>query len=186
MLALSIQAITGWFTLFAGLGGAAVVGLFGWLGRKGDRDAAERQRKADAAERREETRTSHEQDRTDQRDQFQRETLLELQEVLHDLGRAYGREYHQDAMTARAASKWDPRQLDADISDKNFQAEQRTSILVARVGDERVRDAVREMREAGSRLSFAGSEAESGALILRSREAFDRANERIGELLRQL
>jgi hypothetical protein len=37
VMALSSQAITGWFTLAAGLGGAALVGYFGWLERKGDR-----------------------------------------------------------------------------------------------------------------------------------------------------
>jgi hypothetical protein len=34
MLSLSDQAVTGWFTLAAGFGGAAVVGFFGRLGRK--------------------------------------------------------------------------------------------------------------------------------------------------------
>jgi hypothetical protein len=46
VIALSDQAITGWFTLVAGLTGAAVVGFFGWLGRKGDREAAGLQRRA--------------------------------------------------------------------------------------------------------------------------------------------
>jgi hypothetical protein len=57
MLALTDQAVTGWFTLAAGFGGAAIVGFFGWLGRKGDRAAAERQRQADAADRHDERRT---------------------------------------------------------------------------------------------------------------------------------
>ena len=42
------------------------------------------------------------------------------------------------------------------------------------------------MKEAGSRLTFAKSEAESNALLLRSMEAFDRANSRIGALLQEL
>lgn len=72
-----------------------------------DRRQSRRERDARAAER-EDARASLEQERADRRNQFQRETLLELQEVLHDLGRAFGREYHQDAMTAKAAGKWDP------------------------------------------------------------------------------
>jgi hypothetical protein len=89
-------------------------------------------------------------------------------------------------MTAKAAGKWDPRQLAGDIGEREFEARQRISILVARVGDRWVRDAVREMTEAGAGLSFAKSQGESDGLILRSMEAFNRANERIRELLQEL
>jgi hypothetical protein len=57
VLALSDQAITGWFTLGAGVGVAIVAGFFNWLGRKADREATDRQRQADAADRRDERRT---------------------------------------------------------------------------------------------------------------------------------
>jgi hypothetical protein len=42
------------------------------------------------------------------------------------------------------------------------------------------------MNEAGGRLTFAGSQAESDELMMRSLRAFDRANSRIGELLRDV
>jgi hypothetical protein len=58
VMALSNQAITGWFTLAAGLGGAALVGFFGWLGRKGDRESAERQRQVEVEARREQRRAA--------------------------------------------------------------------------------------------------------------------------------
>jgi hypothetical protein len=55
---MSTQSITGLFTLLAGLGSAAVVGLFDWLGRRGDRDAAERRHDADLLEHREDRRAA--------------------------------------------------------------------------------------------------------------------------------
>lgn len=73
-----------------------------------DRRQSRREREAIAAER-EDARASHEQERVHRRNQFQRETLLELHEILHSLVRAYGEEHHQDAMTAKNAGKWDLR-----------------------------------------------------------------------------
>jgi hypothetical protein len=166
---------------------AVVVGYAGSLATEAYRgrrqSARDRERRADE---RSDVRALREQEILDRRTQFQRETLLELQEVVHQLGRTYGQEHHQDTMTARTAGKWDPRQLPERISDKNFEAQQRSSILVARVGDDLVRDAVQEMNEAGGRLTFAGSQAESDELMMRSLRAFDRANSRIGELLRDV
>jgi hypothetical protein len=57
MLALSNAATTGWFTLAAGLGAVIVSAFFNWLARRGDREAAERQRQADAEDRRDERRS---------------------------------------------------------------------------------------------------------------------------------
>jgi hypothetical protein len=54
MLAMSESAITGWFTLGAALGVAIVAGYFSEHAWRGDREAANRQRQADAADRREE------------------------------------------------------------------------------------------------------------------------------------
>jgi hypothetical protein len=166
---------------------AVVVGYAGSLLTESfrDRHQSAREREARAAERAD-VRALREQEIQDRRDQFQRETLLELQEILHHLGRTYGQEHFQDAKTAKAAGKWDPRQLAAGISDKNFAAEQRSNILVARVGDDLVRDAVREMRDVGSGLTFARSQAESDDCLTRSLEAFKQANDRIGVLLREV
>jgi hypothetical protein len=58
--------------------------------------------------------------------------------------------------------------------------------LVARVGDEEVRVAVQEMKNAGANLTFANSQQESDAELGNSLAAFERANERIGVLLREV
>lgn len=150
-----------------------------------DRRQTRREREARAAERTE-MREAHERERIERRNEFQRETLLELQEVLHKLVRTYGEEHHQDLMTAKQAGHWQQYQLGGDISDRGFAATQRVNILVARVGDEEVRLAVREMEEAGHKLMFARSEDESAATMMRSGNAFQRANERIGVLLQAL
>jgi hypothetical protein len=115
---------------------------------------------------------------------FQRETLLELQEVLHDLGRAYGAEHFVDVNHGRETGSWAPKaKVGEEINTQSFEANRRSNILVARIDDEELRDHVRAMKDAGGRITLARSEPESNEAMDRSFEAFQRANERIGHLL---
>jgi hypothetical protein len=71
---------------------------------------------------------------------FQRETLLELQEVLHDLARAYGAEHFADLKHGRETGSWYPKvMLEEEINKQGFEANRRSNILVARIDDEELR-----------------------------------------------
>jgi hypothetical protein len=67
-----------------------------------DRRLSDREREARAAER-EAVRESHERERIERRKDFQRETLLHLQDVLLQLVRTFGEEHNQDVMLSRKA-----------------------------------------------------------------------------------
>jgi hypothetical protein len=147
--------------------------------RQRDREEAQREDEREVRE------TERRQLAEAQRQEFQRSTLLELQEVLHDLGRTYGHMHYLDVMSLRKTGSWKPRPiLDEEMNAKALAAEQRSNILLARVADESLRNLVRAIKEAGGRLTTAQSETESNEAIGRSFEAFTSANERIGELLR--
>ena len=146
---------------------------------------SEREREARAAER-EVVRESLEHERAERKRESQREWLLELQDVLMEIVRTYGEEHHQDVMLSRKAGRWQQYQLGGDISDRNFVATQRKTILTSRIDDEEVRTAVQEMVEAGSGLMFAKSEGESTSMLGLAGNAFTRANDRIGVLLREV
>jgi len=119
--------------------------------------------------------------------EFQRQTLLKLQEALHDLGRVYGEEHHADVMHGRKQGSWRPRAiLGEELNLRAAATERRVNILASRVDDEGVRALAARMREAGSRLTFANSEDESFALLQSSIEPFGPLNDRIGEILRRL
>ena len=148
---------------------------------KRQRDREERQREDEREVREAERR----QEAEDRRREFQRNTLLELQEVLHDLGRVQGHENYLDVMNFRKTGSWKPRPLlGEEMNNKALEAARRSNILLARVDDDTLRDLVRAMKDAGSKITFAESEEESNSAIRRSMEEFQKANERIGELLR--
>jgi hypothetical protein len=116
---------------------------------------------------------------------FQRETLLELQEVLHDLARAYGAEHHMDLMHFRTTGSWTPRPMPSEeLNERSFEAHRRCFILVARIDDDLLRGFVREMKDGGYGVLSATSEEQSREALARSSDAFELANQRIGDLLR--
>lgn len=116
---------------------------------------------------------------------FQRETLLELQEVLHELGRAYAALHYADVSHFRKAGSWTPRpMLGEELNERSMEAHRRSSTLVARIDDDLLRGFVRELKDRGFDLLSAKSEEQSGEALDKSWDAFAEANERIGDLLR--
>jgi hypothetical protein len=149
-----------------------------------DRRQTDRERQAREDER-EAVRAAQTEEVDRRRHEFQRSTLLELQEVLHDLGRTYGHEHHVDVMNYRRTGSWRPRPLLGEEMNKmSEEANKQSNILLARIDDEPLRGLVRAMKDAGSRITLAESEEESTDCLMRSSDTFLEANERIGVLLR--
>lgn len=92
---------------------------------------------------------------------FQRETLLALQEAVHDALRLNARAHMQDFETFRQTGKWSGRPLTEEVNEGCRLANRRVSILVERVSD----DQLRAMTKALVRLTtdglFARSEREA-------------------------
>jgi hypothetical protein len=141
-----------------------------------------RQRDREEAARREERRRVRDEGAAE----FQRETLLRLQEALHDVGRAVSRSVHEDKMTYRKTGKWGRVLPSEETGQAGMEAYRLTHILRVRVFDDELRDLVSEYTETSTRAELAHSEQEADLNWDASFQAFQKANDRIGVLLRDL
>jgi hypothetical protein len=127
-------------------------------------------------------------ERTARRDEFQRVTLLDLQEAMADLARAAGEIQHFDSMQLRTSGQ--RTQLPEGMSDREFKARRRLAILRERVLDAELRRLVDEFAAATLEVEkvawMRGSEAESDERTLAAIHVLERANARLGMVLRDL
>ena len=124
-------------------------------------------------------------------DNFQRETLLRLQEDLAVFMRAEGRGHHADVMALREFGGL--RQYPPAISEEMFAARRQLGYTVERVKDDELRAAVQrltrrvsEMQAARLVLHEGVTEAQLDADMLEMAELGDVANQRLGVVLRGL
>lgn len=110
----------------AGTLAGTIVGIVGTI-------VVERIRISDAKKAREDIRQQ-------ERDDFQRTTLLELQEVLGQYVRAVGEVRVHDERAKTATGQWDRTQLPGDVSSKAFESGRRARQLVLRVRDDILRE----------------------------------------------
>lgn len=126
--------------------------------------------------------------RDERRDEFQRATLLELQEAMADLVRAAGEIQHFDTMQLRTTGQ--RTQLPEGMSDRDFQARRRLSLLRERVLDDELRQLVEDLAAATLEIEkvtwMRGSETASEQRMLVAAAVLDRANARLGVVLRDL
>jgi hypothetical protein len=123
-------------------------------------------------------------DRQNHRAEFQRATLLELQETLHDLGRAAAQIAHADMMEHRRTGAPIGRNLLGDeLGEGARLAHPRVAILVLRVSDDAVRESVTRVTELSAHFALERIEAEDTALRLQLVDANETANQAIRRAL---
>lgn len=121
------------------------------------------------------------------RSDFQRETLLSLQEEMAHLARATGRLHHEDIMLHRNEGKpWGRMPLSEEWSDKQLAATVETNKLTVRIVDDELREAVGAFVSLCGDVGGANSDVHSFDLLKRAIEACGVATERIGILLREV
>jgi hypothetical protein len=143
-----------------------------------DKRLATREREAREAER--------ELIRTQRRDDFQRETLLPLQEALQDLGRATMVLHIEDSQKYRETGDWGRSQLSPEWNETNPQAQGGVQVLKVRVLDDDLRRLIQEMTEASTNVLLVKSEAEAELHMREMTLQNVDVQERLGELLRNL
>lgn len=158
-----------------------VGGYAGALTTESFRDARQRRREIEAreADRVREVDSLHQ--------QFQRETLLELQQAMADMARATGAIHHQDVVAYRNAGGTNPftrQQVPGDLNQRSFEAMQKTMLLMARVDHEGLRANIKSLRELVTKVLLAQSESEANGLMVEAMDLQVRINDQIGELLR--
>jgi hypothetical protein len=123
-----VPDMTTWFPVLTLLIGYGTKSLSDWVQNK---RTVLREREAREAAR-------HDQ-RVAGRITFQRETLLELQEVSMQLARATGRAHHLDEMAHRESNSWRRNLLPDDLDESYRVAQARVLMLGVRVRDETIR-----------------------------------------------
>jgi predicted component of type VI protein secretion system len=144
-----------------------------------DKRAAEREERARASQR--------EHVVADRRADFQRETLLALQDAISRLVRCAGETAHHDLMASRQRGQWTKAPVGEDLNQRFFTAMVDTNTYVVRVLDEQVRELVTELRDRITTVAVAASsQSEANHALNEVTDLFVAVNGRIGELLRTL
>ena len=124
-------------------------------------------------------------ERSEQARAFQRQTLLELQEAVHDVLRLVIRCYHEDHLAHRAGQDWSKIVLSEEVSVGVRLALRRVFILVERVADDDLRVSVKHLTGTAERVLMAHSEKEARSHLDKITQDYEPLNEEIGTVLRR-
>jgi hypothetical protein len=119
--------------------------------------------------------------------EFQRATLLELQEAIQQLARCTGQAHQEDVLASRAAGAWKKQPLTKEVNEDFLRARTSIILLRVRVRDEEIRRLAELFSSACNATIFSETEgAAHDALQLRVIPAVTDLHERIGTILRSL
>jgi hypothetical protein len=120
------------------------------------------------------------------RDEFQRETLLALQEASQKLLRTTGAMYHQDVMEFRKSGRWQRQAFRDGRSEEYLHQNTDTMLLGSRVADNETRALANELRRLASLVTLSEDEREAQVRLTSAAETQEALIYRIGELVRAL
>ncbi|MGC5796580.1 hypothetical protein [Sphingomonas sp. NFX23] len=118
--------------------------------------------------------------------EFQRVTLLELQEAMHALVRDTCDAQLDDVRISRDAGEWTQGKHHNDFSEMVRKGQGRTQLLKTRVLDDEIRELVRTIKRSCSASLASESEKASLTSLDEATRAMVDLNERIGQTLRKL
>lgn len=121
--------------------------------------------------------------REDERRAFQRTTMLELQERLHDYIKAATAGYRGSVVELRATGKW-VNNWSPDLVERHRDMAGRTFLLVSRVSDQSIRKRAEVLRDLAASFPEVGSKEEADALYIKIVPTMHELNDRIGSILR--
>ncbi len=120
------------------------------------------------------------------RSNFQRETLLNLQDAIFALARASSRVHHLDEKEFRESGVWHRNRLPEDLDEEGREAVVKTTTYMVRVRDDGIRELTRTFRDNAARLGICRSIEESRQAAEAMAAAVSPLHERIGLVLRKL
>jgi hypothetical protein len=166
---------TSWFPVVTLLLGFATKAISDWIDYK---RGLMREREARHAAR--------EEKRYERRVEFQRQTLLDLQESIAKLSRATGAAHRQDYVAYRKNGEWQKQLLTDTIDEEHRSAQSRVLLLAERVLDDTIRHLADEFRQDGTAVVMARDYPDAEAAMQRMMDISLKLNQRIGEMLRKL
>lgn len=164
-----------WFPVFT-----LVLGILlkGWFDAASDKRTLQREREARREQRQDALRF--------RRIEFQRETLLELQDAVGKLIRTTGAMNHADVMAYRETGEWRKQKLGEKLNEDFTNAQGLTARLRVRIHDEEVRNSAQELSNTCIRILMAESETIAEAGFDNLYGIIDKLSERVGAVLRSL
>jgi len=120
------------------------------------------------------------------RNDFQRETLLALQDASQKLLRNTGASLHQDVVAHRTTGKWQQQQLPDDLSNDQLRLNTEAMLLASRVRDEEVRALADRLRTQTAVVGLSTSEGEAEGRMMAAADTQTTLIQRIGEIVRGL
>lgn len=129
-------------------------------------------------------RSASERERDERRRAFQRETLLNLQDALHDELRIVTRVYISDKKAHAKKGTWGSQLLDDELNEATLTTSRKVAILLDRVADEGLRLKIKELRTAITSITLARSAESAAASHLGLMEKAPMVMEQIGISLR--
>jgi len=121
----------------------------------------------------------------DRRAEFQRQTLLDLQEALQALGRTSGEAWAARMHNYGETGTWGSP-FGNELLLRQQEAFTRVHVLQTRVLDERLRDLVEQVKVGHQTLELAQSKSAAGEALNAFSISADEANRRAGDLIRAL
>jgi predicted RNA polymerase sigma factor len=123
-------------------------------------------------------------ERLERANAFQRETLLELQEAIHDALRLVHRAYIEDCESQRKGTPWSKAMLGEELSEGIRLASRKVLILVERAADDSVRLQVKTLMRVAHQAMLETNEADARRQLERCDEHGERCLEVLGNVLR--
>lgn len=117
---------------------------------------------------------------------FQRETMLQLQDALHDAIRLIAKVHTEDKQAFSETGKWGKNLLGDELSEGLRLANRKVMLLVERIADDSVRADVKNTMEMATNVTFCESQEQSEALLDRVFNESVVSIEKIGAALRSL
>jgi hypothetical protein len=129
-------------------------------------------------------RTARTEARQDQRDDFQRQTLLELQEAVARFARAAGRAYDHDWKAHEETGTWGRRLLGPELDEEFLAAQVSLRLLAERIRDDQLRPLAYGFSNRGVLVTIATSKELATTRMDDWMESLTKLQDRLGEVLR--
>lgn len=123
-------------------------------------------------------------ERVERAKEFQRTTLLDLQEALYDAMRLSARAHHEDFMAHKAGAEWAKGLLTDEVSQGTLAANRRIAILVERVADAALRLEVKALTQQMTSITMQTEQQVAERLLMQVTDEFNSVVERLGTVLR--
>jgi hypothetical protein len=122
----------------------------------------------------------------ERRADFQRQTLLDLQEAIQDLARATGAAHHEDRMAFKKTQVWQRQPLGEKLNNDLLNASRRCMLLLVRINDDSIRILADSFRNNSLDVSNSPSEKDAQVRMMAAMGDLETLHKNIGERLRKL